>query len=110
MKWIALIVLLSAHSAGAVNIGAGTTSCGSWTSHKASNIDLYNFKQSWLGGYMTAQSQAINAVRNVDILAGTDFAALRAWVDNYCQAHPLETLNDAAIQLTVELSRRAPGK
>ena len=37
-----------------------------------------------------------------------DADAISAWMDNYCQAHPLDSIAKAADQFTLELSSSSP--
>ncbi len=41
-----------------------------------------------------------------DLLKGEDWTGLTDWIDNYCNAHPLDKLYTAANGLVVELGRR----
>ncbi|WP_177200394.1 hypothetical protein [Paraburkholderia diazotrophica] len=44
----------------------------------------------------------------VDILRDTDYDSLIAWMDNYCNTHPLERVSGGAAQLYIELQGRVP--
>jgi hypothetical protein len=58
---------------------------------------------SWVMGYMAAVN--IN-VAETDILGNIDGEGMKAWVDNYCQAHPLDTVSKATGALAFELLGR----
>ena len=40
-----------------------------------------------------------------DFLKGIDSEAVFAWIDVYCQKHPLELIGDAAVRLLEERSQ-----
>lgn len=84
-------------------IGAGVQSCGSWTeaaqldgSTKWGNIE-------WMEGYLSGQAQ----LSGLNLVKGQDMNGLKLWVDNYCQAHPLYTVETAVIALREELIKTA---
>ena len=58
---------------------------------------------AWLLGYITASNEF--GPGSSDLTRATDVEGLKSWVDNYCTAHPLKTLAEAARSLTHELSR-----
>jgi hypothetical protein len=61
---------------------------------------------NWVLGYVTG----VNFLASeTDMLATVDTKGVQAWVDNYCQAHPLDTVDMAAQTLTFELLHRAAG-
>ena len=78
--------------------GVGMESCGThvqdFQSYLASpnspaNWIGYNSDVSWLDGFFTDKP----FTRQVDV------AGIEQWVFNYCQQHPLDTLETAATQL-----------
>ena len=64
--------------------------------------------EGWVGGFLTGSNFVLsNSPPNIDIFArATDAQGLWAWVDNYCQSHPLESVATAADALGGELIRR----
>lgn len=91
-------------------MGAGNVSCGTWTQERKSQTVLDQIvhleRESWMLGYITAlNSWYLPDDRGVvrDLAEGTDNAGLMAWIDNYCAAHPLNALTEAAIHLADEL-------
>lgn len=80
-------------------------SCGEWTGRKSNAIEEAHDK-SWLYGALST----IAMIKKVDILAHTDAESIDLWMDNYCQAHPLDSLLEGAADLSFELSRRMHGK
>jgi hypothetical protein len=84
--------------------GVGGHSCGKWIeARKTNEISAYG---SWLLGYLSALNLWAIIGRK-DALAGTDTAGLYAWMDGYCQAHPIEDIAGGAAALAHELDRRA---
>ena len=99
--------------------GYGNTSCGSfmqtYSAHeRGTTVQTYTLEISWMQGFLTAQNAdwaALMAKRigsqNVKpqsgLFFGPDVEALGGWVNAYCNAHPLTTLSDAAVQLSKAL-------
>jgi hypothetical protein len=90
-------------------LGAGATSCSAWTEARRgsdpSSEQLAADYTEWVEGYVSAMEQElpeiIPQVRNADVVG------LRAWVDNYCAAHPLDDLAVAANALVSMLQTNA---
>jgi hypothetical protein len=62
-----------------------------------------------LGSGLPLRTQYVIGGKN-DLLHDMDANALVAWVDKYCQEHPLDTIVKAATELALELDRRSkPG-
>ena len=59
----------------------------------------------WVLGYLTGV--AIFTPPIGDGLLRTDWEGIRHWIDNYCQAHPLDSVNDAAAALAVDLAKNS---
>jgi hypothetical protein len=70
-------------------MGAGRSSCGTWMADRAARgIGAMN-DESWVAGYLSGA-----AVYNAsNLLNGVDGNAVWAWMDNYCRAHPLVSIN-----------------
>ena len=85
-------------------MGMGMQSCGAWTkARQPSNAYERTRFRSWLAGYVSAMNLDPNTP---DVLLDTDFEALSAWVDNYCQSNPLRQVATAADRLMDELRSR----
>jgi hypothetical protein len=84
-------------------LGEGTTSCGSWLQQRKS--ELWRNEAAWVLGYLTAFNKMVWKGGS-NIAAGTDPAGIEAWLDTYCGAHPLETIEAATQALTTELLKR----
>ena len=77
-------------------------SCATWIIHERENEWPAFADQSWLAGYLSGKAVA----NNMDFLRNTDSPSLYLWVSNYCQSHQLETIADAADELSIELARK----
>jgi hypothetical protein len=71
-------------------IGLGGNSCGSWTASRRGNAA--ELSQQWVLGFLSGLGWE---GRN-DPLANMDANGVWAWIDNYCSAHPIEKIADAA--------------
>ena len=82
--------------------GSGTNLCGSWTTNARVVVPgqpitpsglSYMRQGEWVLGFLAGA-----AVMGGDLnpLNGTDTDGVFAWIDNYCGAHPLEMISDAA--------------
>lgn len=78
-----------------IMMGAGTQSCGQWVSyHTAGQITAYgNNEDSWLVGFLSG----VGAMGKGSPLRGVDLAGLDLWVTNWCNAHPIAGIADAAV-------------
>ena len=78
--------------------GVGTKTCGAWTDAKLTNKERAETFQSWIHAFMTG---AAYGREGLDIKRGVKFEAeaLTAWVDEYCAANPLMTVERAAVAL-----------
>jgi hypothetical protein len=87
-------------------IGDGSNSCGAWTQERATDTQRVQLWKGWLLGFLSGANIWDS---NADFLLTQklDAAALYAWMDNYCRAHPLDTVYFAAIKLVVELQSRS---
>jgi hypothetical protein len=106
-------------------LGVGTQSCGEWlasheefnkTRREAGSGGLFAMKLSWLQGFLTGYSfdglgnPGSNSRREVAILERRwqripHPDALLVWMDNYCQAHPLNDLMTAGQTLYGEINK-----
>jgi hypothetical protein len=84
--------------------GVGGQSCGSWIDARKTNNT--SRQGSWLLGYLSALN-VWGVIGRKDALSGTDAAGLYAWMDRYCQSHPVETIATGAGVLARELDQRA---
>ena len=92
----ALAVVLftgAARAADAWAIGVGLKSCGAWTADR--RTPDWGSEAQWVVGFLSGVGYE-GMKDGVDPLRGVDGAAVMAWLDNYCQTHPLQKLVDAA--------------
>ncbi len=78
--------------------GFGTTSCGRWLQDRQSHSLESKVSESWVWGFISGMNAAAEEFGLSISSAGseTDAAARLAWIDNYCHAHPFDTLTEAA--------------
>lgn len=82
----------------------GGESCGSWTAaaERGLSYPKRTIFKGWLTGYVTAMNLWRVSQGHPDF--ETDAEGMVAWVDNYCKAHPLDLVADAAMYLSFELA------
>jgi len=93
------------HGQGGVqNLGAGTFSCGQWVEEReAASRTGYFINAQWVNGYLTGRQDGSFSLTEQQV---SDVAARSVWLDNYCQANPLDELLAAARGLWHELASR----
>ena len=109
LAWAAVSATVA--NAGAVNVwGIGNDSCGSWTQDRqqqAKTVDstaLAGVRKAWMEGYLTAKAEDRPLLSKGATQTDTD--GMAAWIDNYCAAHPLDTLFDATEELAITLAKQ----
>jgi hypothetical protein len=90
-------------------LGAGNLSCGAWKEHRSNHDELEASMKSWVLGFITAENVWNVVLRHSAISATTDADGLFGWIDNYCAAHPLETVSAATLELSSELIKTPNG-
>jgi hypothetical protein len=85
-----------------VILGAGGRPCGSWLQVRSQALPDSAVLQSWLLGYVTSVNANVLTVGQ-DVTKGDSPDALLTWVDNYCAAHPLDSVARAAGSLVESL-------
>ena len=87
----------------------GSRSCSHWLdeSRIAKSTTEMNrmpllITKSWFLGYLSGRADASEK----NFLKGTDNESIFLWLDNYCRANPGKALENAGIELTVELLRQ----
>ena len=104
-KAFAIIILLSTCSiadAGSTIIGAGSQTCTAWTNRKKNKVVKGSF-ESWLVGFISG----LNLSGERDMIGGGDFDAITEWMDRHCLATPSERIGILALDLGMELARKA---
>jgi hypothetical protein len=87
-------------------LGAGVKSCGTWTQERRNSVTSGYYEQ-WVAGFLTAVNLTIGQQLKIDLLERTDQKGIYAWIDNYCVAHPLNTIVEGADVLGAELITKA---
>jgi hypothetical protein len=75
-------------------IGSGTGSCGTWSADRRQPPPVAFQDEQWVLGFLSGIGFVGDGGDNP--LNGVDAAAVWGWMDNYCQAHPLESIATAA--------------
>jgi hypothetical protein len=99
---LVLICLSTIADAGSSIIGAGSQTCTAWTNRKKNAVVKGSF-ESWLVGFISG----LNISGERDIVGGGDFDAIVSWMDQRCLAAPSERIGIAALDLGMELARKA---
>jgi hypothetical protein len=79
--------------------GAGTRSCGEWTSRRGSV--MRDVMLMWVLGFVSGAGFAGRELRR------SDAKGIEAWLDRRCTADPLLPLSRATAELVDELSKPA---
>jgi hypothetical protein len=74
-------------------IGMGQYSCGTWIKDRRGQQMTAYLYQQWIVGFLSGVGYA--GPPGIDPLKGTDSNGVWAWIDNYCQAHPLDNIAEA---------------
>jgi hypothetical protein len=92
---IALILALMTSAEAFKIIGAGVDSCGTWMAdrHHPRSPDALQDEQ-WVLGFLSGVGY--EGGEGVDPLNDMEANGVWAWIDNYCQAYPIETITTAA--------------
>ena len=82
-------------------MGSGGVSCGKWLADgRLQDRSLSDMERAWVNGYLTGRQEE---GRNLTEIQAGDLEGRSAWVDNYCEANPLNDLILAARALYHEL-------
>lgn len=81
-------------------IGSGHLSCGAWTSRQNDRVTRGE-QEEWLWGFVSAYNWFVAGDGNV--ANGADGYGMAAWMNTYCQAHPMKFVVDGADALIAEL-------
>jgi hypothetical protein len=112
---VAFVMLwLSAMPAGSGYVlDVGASSCGKWIeARRLQGAPTQGMHTSWIYGYLSAAAASLEGEARSAVFSGKnnktliekanilspkyiDADAVNGWMDNYCSAHPLETIADA---------------
>jgi hypothetical protein len=109
---MALVAMVSIHPADArpsadnnvMVLGVGVKSCGTWARVRSLKNTEWWTLMAWAQGFITSVN--MRGPGSEDITKGTDSDGVAAWIDNYCQQHPLHPLAKAVDALVDELTTK----
>jgi len=99
---LVLVCLSTAADAGSSIIGAGSQTCTAWTNRKRNAVVKGSF-ESWLVGFISG----LNISGERDMVGAGDFDAIIDWMDQRCRTTPSDRIGIAALDLGMELARKA---
>ena len=79
-------------------------SCGFWTEQRRIGTGSQAY-QGWVLGFISGLNWFGDGDGNVG--PGVKAEGLTGWIDQYCQAHPLDSITTAGFELAKELRRRS---
>ncbi|RYH67704.1 MAG: hypothetical protein EON54_03815 [Alcaligenaceae bacterium] len=80
----------------------GVRSCGQWVKARSAKGPAAMYYENWVAGYMSG----LAAGTDKDFLNGMDEDSIMLWIDNYCQANPLESVPGASLKLGFQLAKK----
>ena len=83
--------------------GDGANSCRAWTDARAQHPQGVRLLEEWVLGFVSGANIYDDSP---EMLKQMDERAIFAWIDDYCRAHAVERVDDAAFELMQELLRR----
>lgn len=81
--------------------GAGAESCGTWIKEK-SNFNLSLVNMNWVLGAMSALAQSLEK----DVIRGVNNDAIEEAITKYCKENPLDSINDASINVFFQMVKK----
>ena len=88
--------------------GFGANTCGSWVQEHRKDSIIAGAQNSWMTGFLSAYNvygpQATRSIAG----RGSDYQGVEVWMTNYCAAHPLDNIAQAAVVLVQTLVDRLP--
>jgi hypothetical protein len=105
---LAVALASSAEASNYAIAGGGLSSCAAWTAARRDRRAI-GFEE-WVTGFLSGFGDIAASVPipEMDPLRGLNTQTVWAWVDDYCHAHPLEKIVDAAEALARERANRPP--
>jgi hypothetical protein len=84
--------------------GPGNSSCGEWTATRGADSKRpstgwvqHMMMLVWVEGFLSGSGAMKSGQKE------TDSSAIELWVDQYCSAHPLETVHETTVHLVISL-------
>lgn len=87
-------------------IGAGGTTCGEYISSKKSLPGVAQAIEFWILGYVSGLNFITYATREVDLLSNQSSNEIIGFVQGYCSTNTEKSLNNAANEYWVQLSKK----
>ena len=85
----------SDHAMGYALIGNGTLTCGAWSqARRDPQGPATRMSEQWVVGFLSGIGSMV--LGELDPLHGLQAEGVYDWMDNYCSAHPSETIEAAA--------------
>ncbi len=75
-------------------LGMGQYSCGTWTKERREKSIFAALYQQWIVGFLSGVA-SVGLQFGLSPLENTDTNGVWAWIDNYCETHPLDKIIDA---------------
>ena len=100
---VTLAIVAAAFSAYVLSYSAAAhQTCGRWLEvSRDESHPIHLLFMSWAEGWVG------RAALEAEVPWGGDASAVRTWINNYCRAHPLNTIDDAAYDLEGQLDQRS---
>ena len=88
------------HGQGKLQIlGSGSFSCGRWLEDRRGTFSDWGFAAEWTNGYLTGLQDGSAGIFALTSNQTGDLAGNSAWIDQYCQSHPIDNLKAASFEL-----------
>jgi hypothetical protein len=88
-------LVIADHALGYALLGNGALSCQAWTdARRDPHSPETPLSEQWVVGFLSGIGSMV--LGELDPLRGLQAGSVYAWVDNYCGAHPSETIEAAA--------------
>jgi hypothetical protein len=95
-----LLVLFSSTAAAVITMAR--PSCGQWVKERTPDGRTAQSYRFWLLGYVSGMAVS----SGTDALRDTDNASIELWMDNYCRANPLKSVDEGGAALFNELAQK----
>jgi hypothetical protein len=121
---LAILIIFTSQARSGYLVDVGSNSCDKWMeARKVRGAMPEVMHTSWIYGYLSSAAALLEGEARAAVLFGMnnptliekaeilnpkfiDANAINAWLDNYCHAHPLERLTDAASVLLTALKEK----
>jgi hypothetical protein len=97
--FVLIVGVVQTQGQGRTLFGVGASTCGKWAA-----VD-YDESTDWIAGFISGIGAAASP-SGADLLNGVNAESVRGWMDDYCQAHPFESVEEAGAALRLRVSRK----